>query len=78
MQVAPTHALPVYLFELQNDKTAIDVGSDFHAAAGEAVPRRRNAADTREFSGGATKPVRESGMAQRTTLAHGDTSDRYG
>lgn len=76
METAPTHTIPVYLFELQNDEETPH-GSDLHAAAGE-VPGRRNAADLRRFSGGSSKSFKESGKTQATTLACGDTSDRYG
>lgn len=74
MEAAPTHTIPVYLFELQNDEGALHGGgSDLHD-----VPGRHNAGDLRQFSGGGNKSFKESGKTRGTTLACGDTSDRYG
>lgn len=74
MKAAPTHTIPVCLFELQNEEDAFhDGSSDIFAGAGE-VPGRHHAADLGQFSGGSRETWRARGM----TPAYDDITDRCG
>lgn len=76
MQAAPTHTVPVYLFELRNGEDTLHEGdSGVYSEAGE-LPGRHDAADLRPFSGESKESFVERGKTPKTPLACSDTTDR--